>query len=651
MCGIAGILNFTENHSNNLMFIKKITNTIKHRGPDDLNIYSNQEQGIYFGHTRLSIIDLSNNGSQPMVSFNKRYVIIFNGEIYNHEKLRKNINEYLLNKTEYINWNGHSDTETLVNYFEIFGIDKTLEDIEGMFAIALWDTKKKNLYLFRDFFGEKPLYYGWLGNNFIFGSELKTITAHPLFIKKIDENGKNLYLNLNYIPAPYTIYKDIFKLPPATYLKISNKNNHIKYEIDLKNWSVKKNIIDGSIKKINIDSLDKNTSILKNKLLNTVSKYMISDVEIGVFLSSGIDSTLITSITNEISTKPIKTFTIGFEDRRYDESEDAKLIANYLNTDHHEKIFNKKDLLDIVPKLPQIYDEPFADSSQLPTFLLSSLASKEVKVALSGDGGDELFGGYNRYILSQKYLSLLMSLPKFSKIIFSNAIKHIPKDFYFMIEKLMNIFREKNKMYIYEKSNKISSKLNFTENAYTFYLSLISEWYGNEITKNQDKILNDFYAQNDFQNLNNEEIMMYMDTLTYLPDDILCKVDRASMWHGLETRIPYLDKNIYKFSWNIPHHHKIDNGKGKIILRNLLKNYIPEKLILKSKKGFGIPIGDLIKSELRDWSENLLQKNKLINNNLNNDKIDKIWKEHISGNFNHQHKLWNLLMFQSFFEN
>lgn len=651
MCGIAGILNFTENHSNNLMFIKKITNTIKHRGPDDLNIYSNQEQGIYFGHTRLSIIDLSNNGSQPMVSFNKRYVIIFNGEIYNHEKLRKNINEYLLNKTEYINWNGHSDTETLVNYFEIFGIDKTLEDIEGMFAIALWDTKKKNLYLFRDFFGEKPLYYGWLGNNFIFGSELKTITAHPLFIKKIDENGKNLYLNLNYIPAPYTIYKDIFKLPPATYLKISNKNNHIKYEIDLKNWSVKKNIIDGSIKKINIDSLDKNTSILKNKLLNTVSKYMISDVEIGVFLSSGIDSTLITSITNEISTKPIKTFTIGFEDRRYDESEDAKLIANYLNTDHHEKIFNKKDLLDIVPKLPQIYDEPFADSSQLPTFLLSSLASKEVKVALSGDGGDELFGGYNRYILSQKYLSLLMSLPKFSKIIFSNAIKHIPKDFYFMIEKLMNIFREKNKMYIYEKSNKISSKLNFTENAYTFYLSLISEWYGNEITKNQDKILNDFYAQNDLQNLNNEEIMMYMDTLTYLPDDILCKVDRASMWHGLETRIPYLDKNIYKFSWNIPHHHKIDNGKGKIILRNLLKNYIPEKLILKSKKGFGIPIGDLIKSELRDWSENLLQKNKLINNNLNNDKIDKIWKEHISGNFNHQHKLWNLLMFQSFFEN
>tara|TARA_B100000575_G_C23116242_1_gene645317 strand:- start:24 stop:1979 length:1956 start_codon:yes stop_codon:yes gene_type:complete len=651
MCGIAGILNFSENHSNNLMFIQKITNTIKHRGPDDFNIYSNQEQGIYFGHTRLSIIDLSNNGSQPMVSFNKRYVMSFNGEIYNHEKLRNNINEYLLNKTQYINWNGHSDTETLVNYFEIFGIDKTLEDIEGMFAIALWDTKKRNLYLFRDFFGEKPLYYGWIGKNFIFGSELKTITAHPLFIKKIDENGKNLYLNLNYIPAPYTIYKDIFKLPPASYLKISNKNNHIKYQIDLKNWSEKKNIIDSSIEKINFDSLDKNTTILKNKLLNTVSKYMISDVEIGVFLSSGIDSTLITAITNEISTKPIKTFTIGFEDRRYDESEDAKLIANYLNTDHREKIFNKKDLLDIVPKLPHIYDEPYADSSQLPTFLLSSLASKEVKVALSGDGGDELFGGYNRYILSQKYLSLLMSFPKFSKIIFSNAIKYIPKDFYFMIEKLINIFREKNKVYIYEKSNKISSKLNFTENAYTFYLSLVSEWYGNEITKNQDKILNDFYAPNDFENLNNEEIMMYMDTLTYLPDDILCKVDRASMWHGLETRIPYLDKNIYKFSWSIPHHHKIKNGKGKIILRNLLKNYIPEKLILKGKKGFGIPIGDLIKSELRDWSENLLQKDKLINNNLNNDKIDKIWKEHLSGNFNHQHKLWNLLMFQSFFEN
>ena len=252
-----------------------------------------------------------------------------------------------------------------------------------------------------------------------------------------------MYLNLNYIPAPYTIYNDIFKLPPASYLKISNKNNHTKYQIDLKSWSLKKNIIDSSIEKINIDSLDKNTTILKNKLLNTVSKYMISDVEIGGILSSGIDSTLIASIANEISTKPIKTFTIGFEDRRYDESEDAKLIANYLNTDHHEKIFNKKDLLDIVPKLPQIYDEPFADSSQLPTFLLSSLASKEVKVALSGDGGDELFGGYNRYILSQKYLSFLMSVPRLPKIIFSNAIKHIPKDIYYMIEKFINTFKKK----------------------------------------------------------------------------------------------------------------------------------------------------------------------------------------------------------------
>lgn len=650
MCGIAGILNFSENHNNNKIFIEKITNTIKHRGPDDFNIYTNQQQGIYLGHTRLSIIDLSNNGSQPMLSFNKRYVIVFNGEIYNHEKLRKNVYEYLITKNTHISWKGHSDTETLVNYFAIFGIDKTLEDVEGMFSIALWDFKEKDLYLFRDLFGEKPLYYGWINNNFIFGSELKSITAHPSFKKNIDENAKKLYLNLNYIPAPFSIYKNISKLPPASYLKISNKNDRTKHQIDLKNWSIKKNIIYHSTNKINPDNLDKNTTILKKELSNTVSKYMISDVGLGVFLSSGIDSTLITSITNEISTKPIKTFTIGFEDRRYDESHDAKQIANYLKTDHYEKIFNKKDLLNIVPNIHNIYDEPFADSSQLPTFLLSSLASQHVKVVLSGDGGDELFGGYNRYLLSQKYLQSLMLFPKFTKKILSKILSSTPKQIFFLIEKLSKILNNNEKILLYEKSSKVSSKLNFTNSPYNFYLSLISEWYGDEIIKNQDVSLNKFFNSKDITNLNNEELMMYLDTITYLPDDILCKVDRASMWHGLETRIPYLDKNIYNLSWKIPHHHKINNGKGKIILRNLLKNYIPDELILKNKKGFGIPIGDLIKSELRDWAESLLQKSKVNQSDLNYHKINKLWEEHLSGNFNHQHKIWNLLMFQSFLE-
>lgn len=650
MCGIAGILNFYESHSNNLKFIEKITSTIKHRGPDDSKLFSNQEQGIYLGHTRLSIIDLSNNGSQPMLSFNKRFVIVFNGEIYNHEKLRKNIDQYLLNKIEYINWIGHSDTETLVNYFAIFGIDKTLQDVEGMFSIALWDTKNKNLYLFRDLFGEKPLYYGWINNNFVFGSELKTITSHPLFTKNIDENAKSLYLNLNYIPAPYSIYKNIFKLLPASYLKISNKTNDQKGQIEIKKWFLKRNTIDQNYKKLKYNSLDENTTVLKNELSNTISKYMISDVELGVFLSSGIDSSIIASISNELSPKPIKTFTIGFEDKRYDESNDAKLIANYLKTDHYEKIFKKKDLLDIVPNLHNIYDEPFADSSQLPTFLLSSLASKNVKVVLSGDGGDELFGGYNRYILSQIYLNSLMLFPKLSKKIISGIINSTPKNVFFFLEKFANLLNKNNKSFLYEKSIKISSKLNFTNNSYDFYLSLISEWYGNEIINNQDRILNDFFSSKKINNLNNEETMMYLDSITYLPDDILCKVDRASMWHGLEARIPYLDKNIYNLSWKIPHHQKISNGKGKIILRNLLKKYIPDDLILKNKKGFGIPIGDLIKSELRDWSENLLQKSKITNNNINYEKINKIWKEHLSGNFNHQHKIWNLLMLQAFME-
>ena len=651
MCGITGILEFKNKSNNNSEVIKKITQSISHRGPDNTNYYYDKDKGVYFGHNRLSIIDLSSNGSQPMQSYTGKFILVFNGEIYNHLYVRNEINKYLTLNNQSINWKGHSDSETLINSFEIFGIEKTLDLIEGMFSIALWDKSNEMLYLIRDFFGEKPLYYGWINGDFIFGSELKAIKCHPSFRNDIDENAKSLYLNLNYVPSPFTIYKNIFKLSPASYLKIPFKNKLEESKFEIINWSLKRNIINDSSKNNYENNLETNTNILNQKLKDTVSKYMISDVEIGVFLSSGVDSSIISSIANSISENPIKTFTIGFENHRYDESIDAKKIAQYLKTDHQEKIFSTNDLLNIVPNLSNIYDEPFADSSQLPTILLSSMAANQVKVVLSGDGGDELFGGYNRYILSDRYLKFLKLFPNFSKHLLSNLIKKIPKEIYFLIEKFLNLTKEHNKTFIYENMSKISSKLKHTNNSYNYYLSMIAEWYGNEIVLDQDYNLVNYFKNKKIDGLNNEELMMYLDSETYLTDDILCKVDRASMSNGLEVRIPFLDKEIYKFSWTIPYKHKINNGLGKIILRNLLNSYIPNELVTKNKKGFGIPIGDLIKNELRDWAENLLNKQKIEQSNLNFTKINNIWKEHLSDRYNHQHKIWNILMYQSFLEN
>lgn len=650
MCGIAGILDFRNNSYNNFEIIKTITKSIAHRGPDNTSYYYNTDERIYLGHNRLSIIDLSSNGLQPMHSYSGRYIIVFNGEIYNHLHVRNEIDKYLALDNKSIKWKGHSDSETLINSFDIFGVKKTLDIIEGMFSIALWDRYEEMLYLIRDFFGEKPLYYGWINGDFIFASELKAIKCHPSFNNEIDEHAKSLYLNLNYVPSPFTIYKNIYKLSSSSYLKLSFKQKFEETKIEIINWSEKKNIINKYSQNYQVKNLQTNTEILSQKLKDTISKFMISDVEIGVFLSSGVDSSLISAIANSISKKPIKTFTIGFENHRYDESTDAKKIANFLKTDHQEKIFNKNDLLDIVPKLSNIYDEPFADSSQLPTILLSSIASHQVKVVLSGDGGDELFGGYNRYILSDKYLKFLKMFPNFSKNLMSSLIDKIPKEIFFLIEKFLNLTK-KNKTRIYENMSKVSSKLKYTNDSYSYYLSMIAEWYGNEIISDQDKNLDDYFKNKKINGLNNEELMMYLDSETYLTDDILCKVDRASMSKGLEVRVPFLDKDIYNFSWSLPYRHKINNGVGKIILRNLLNNYVPYDLVLRDKKGFGIPIGDLIKNELRDWAENLLNKQKIEQSNLNYSKIKNIWKEHLSERYNHQHKIWNILMYQSFLEN
>ena len=648
MCGIAGILDFKNKSNNNSEIIKTITKSISHRGPDNTSYYYNTEEGVYLGHNRLSIIDLTPNGLQPMHSYNGRYILVFNGEIYNHLYLRSEINKYLTLNNKFIKWKGHSDTETLINSFDIFGVKKTLDIIEGMFSIALWDKYEQMLYLIRDFFGEKPLYYCWINGDFIFASELKAIKSHPSFRGEIDENAKSLYLNLNYIPSPFTIYKNVYKLSAASYLKLSFKNKSEESKIEINNWSTKKNIITKSSQNYQDNDLETNTNILNQKLKDTVSKFMISDVEIGVFLSSGVDSSIISSIANSISEKPIKTFTIGFENHRYDESINAKKIANYLKTDHQEKIFSKNDLLNIVPNLSNIYDEPFADSSQLPTILLSSMASDQVKVVLSGDGGDELFGGYNRYILSDKYLKFLKIFPNFSKHLLSKLIKTIPKDIFFLIEKFLNLTKGHNKTFIYENMSKISSKLKYTNNYYSYYLSMIAEWYGNEIILDQDYNLDNYFKNKKIDGLNNEELMMYIDSETYLTDDILCKVDRAAMGVSLETRVPMLDHRVVEFAWSLPLSKKIQNNKGKTILRNILNKYVPKSLIERPKMGFGVPIDSWLRGPLRDWAENLLDESRLSQEGFfDPSPIREKWIEHLSGRRNWQYHLWDILMFQA----
>ena len=643
MCGITGFIGNIENKQN---IIHEMSDTLVHRGPDSSGIWIDESLGVALGHRRLAIQDLSSAGHQPMKSHSGRYIICFNGEIYNHFEIRKKIEKNYKNT---INWIGHSDTETFLTAIESLGLDSTLSSIKGMFALSIWDKREKVLTLARDRMGEKPLYYGFVNNNLVFGSELKAIRKFPEFNNKISKSALLKYFKYSYIPTPTSIFENIYKLEPAHYIqfKLKGQGSVNQSTASQSFWSFKSTLENAQSKPF-ANSHDLNSS-LENSLEQAISSQLISDVPVGTFLSGGIDSSLITSLLQKNSMLPVKTFTIGFEDKNYDESKYAASISNHLGTDHHQMVVGEKDILETIFKLPQIYDEPFADSSQIPTTLVSQLARERVTVALSGDAGDELFGGYNRYTHTPQIWNTISFLPFILRRFVGNSIRSIGPERYDALGKVLSPIKILPQLG--SKIHKMADRMITINSLEEFCLSLATIWQNPyEIVKDANQI-DDIQMLNfsDFDFLESDiQKMMAIDALTYLPDDILCKVDRASMSTSLETRVPFLDIEVIKVAARIPIDQNISGRLGKLPLRNLLAKYVPSKLIDRPKAGFAIPIGSWLGGPLRDWAESLIDERIIKEAGLlNYDPIKKTWDDHLSGKADFTPRIWNVLMLQS----
>ena len=621
MCGISGIISSRD--TRNISFLKGFNKTLRHRGPDAEGVWYSEDFKTCFFHTRLAIQDLSSQASQPMISKSNRYVISFNGEIYNHLNLR--------NLLPSVSWKSTSDTETLLELIDFFGVKEALEKVEGMFAFAVYDIKKNLIILAKDRFGEKPLYYGFYDNNFIFTSELKVLN----FLKSennINTEALNYYFNYLSIPSPLSIYKNFNKLSPGSFICLNTKD--LKNQIVSKNlYYKKKQIIFNSAIKNN--NYDKSKSSLENILTESINDMLIGDRPIGAFLSGGIDSSLVCALISKRLGKKIQTFTIGFENKAYDESIFSKKISETLGTQHNEHIFNDKDINEIIPKIPLVYDEPFSDSSQIPTYLVSEIAKKKVTVALTGDGGDELFGGYNRYLLSNKYWPLLNLTPYFfrelmGKILSLNIIKNYSEKF--------------NKIGVKLKNIKSITDLYFN---YTTELNMVNKVLKENIHK---EIIKENFDDKNLQLLNNVEKMMYFDTERYLPDDLLCKVDRASMFHSLETRAPFLNHKVYEYSLKLPFDNKIHKNQSKVILKDILSKYIPRKLFDRPKKGFGIPINQFLFGELKDWSKSIIFDAHYRDPFLDQKQIEKYWELTEKNKIDLTSTIWSIISFRVWYK-
>lgn len=642
MCGIAGFIGGSKS-----VFEQSITDmarTIYHRGPDDHGIWQDKSSNLTLIHTRLSILDLTSAGHQPMPSNSGRFIITFNGEIYNHLHLRKEIEQQ-----KFYSWRGHSDTETLLAGFELWGFEATLKKAVGMFAISLWDTKERCLYLARDRMGEKPLYYGFQNGVFMFASELKALKAHPAFEPNINRDAITLQMRHSYIPEPHSIYQGIFKLIPGHFLKLNNNTNEIK---TTSYWTLNETVSNGIANPFTGNST-KTILEVEKVLKEAVKSQMLSDVPLGAFLSGGIDSSLVTALMQSQSNTPIKTFTIGFYEEGYNEAQFAKTVAHHLKTEHTELYVTDREALDVIPLLPSLYDEPFSDSSQIPTFLVSQMTKQHVTVALSGDGADELFGGYNRYFWADKIWRRMGSLPhparsNIAHLLTLSSPKKLNHGFDSISHYLPKKLRYKN---FGDKLHKLAEILSLSSQEET-YLSLISHWKApqdivigsNEPTAVHNNLIEkkelDFISQ-----------MMYADAVSYLPGDILTKVDRASMGVSLETRAPFLDHRVVEAAWKLPLSMKIQGDQGKWILRQILYKYVPKEMIERPKMGFGAPIDSWLRGPLKEWAEELLNEDRLKREGfLNPAPIRQKWEEHLSKKRNWQYHLWNVLMFQAWLE-
>lgn len=642
MCGIAGFLDPNASRVEMGRVVDKMTAVLAHRGPDDTGRWLDEAAGFALGHRRLSILDRSRKGRQPMVSSDNQYVVAFNGEIYNFPALRGAL------QARGSVFRSQCDTEVLLEAIRDWGVERALQRLNGMFAFALWDRQARALYLARDRLGEKPLYYGWSGKAFVFASELKAFHEHPSFDAAIDREALSLYFQHKYIPAPRSIYSGIRKLLPGTLLEITDPTSS-RVTSPWTYWSLS-DVVDRATEDPFSGTDEEAIDELDVLLQDSVRMRMIADVPIGGLLSGGIDSSTVVAMMQRSSDRPVKTFTVGLQNSGFDESRDAALVAQHLGTDHAEMIVTADDALEIIPKLSTIYDEPFGDSSQVPTALISQLARGSVTVGLSGDGGDELFGGYNRHSWGPRLWSTVGWMPIPVRRALAGALSSFtPAQWLQLVELLPRRFQPRTP---HDKLPKLIDAL-VAPDPQAMYTSLVSHWKQDDTpvlgVASRPKNGSKEARGRSFADLS--ELFMYLDGITYLPDDILTKVDRASMAASLELRVPFLDHRVVEFAWQLPLSAKIRRGESKWLLRQVLHRYVPDALVSRPKMGFGIPIGEWLRGPLRGWAEDLLSEARLRSEGvLDPVPIRGKWTEHLAGKRNWQYHLWDVLMFQAWLD-
>ena len=638
MCGIAGFVQrggFPEAQAK--LVGSKMADMLAHRGPDDADVWLDGTAGVALAHRRLAVIDLSAAGHQPMGSRSGRYVISFNGEIYNHQELRRRLDA---RSGPAVAWRGTSDTESLLAAIEHFGLAAALRYAVGMFAFALWDRQERALYLARDRLGEKPLYFGWQNGVFMFASELKALACHPSFAGIIDREALALYLRHNYIPGPWSIYQGIRKLAPGAFVKLAFGKESPPIGVlpeEERYWSLREVIVEGRDRPFE-GNAGEAVEALHEVLRQAVASQVVADVPLGAFLSGGIDSSTIVALMQACSSRPVRTFSIGFDDPGYNEAAHAKEVAEHLGTDHTELYVTPQDALDVIPSLPLLYDEPFSDSSQIPTSLVSAMTRRHVTVALSGDGGDELFGGYKRYFRTRNLWKFLGPVPNWMRRLYQGTVAAVPSHW--------------GTSRIYGRACNLSDLLDF-QVPEQLYVRLVSHWKSPvsivRHTSEPRTCLSDHRAWPDVPEL--ESRLMGVDALTYLPDDILVKVDRAAMGVSLETRAPFLDHRVVEFAWRLPLALKIRGNESKWILRQVLDRHVPRSLVERPKMGFGVPLESWLRGPLKDWAESLLAESRLRDEGyFQPEPIRTRWTEHLEGRRRWDASLWDILMFQAWLD-
>lgn len=643
MCGITGLWGgSTRFHSSGeaSRVLREMRDSLAHRGPDAEGVYEDRDQRLVIGHRRLSIQDVSSAGGQPMESKNGRYVVSYNGEIYNHLELRAELG----NGDDEIRWRGLSDTETLLKGIEIWGLLPTLEKIVGMFALALWDRKTQEISLARDRFGEKPLYYSWQDDAFIFASEIKALEIYPCFDKEINQAAVHTFLAHKFIPAPLSIWKNVYKLKPATCLTIKAGTRTTK---EVLYWNSHEKFLNGIINPVSSNLADIQSEV-ESLIRNSVKGQMISDVSIGAFLSGGIDSSLVTMMMQEESESKINTYSIGVGDGQFNEAVAASNIARILGTKHTEFQVKSDDVLAVIPEIQSIYDEPFADSSQLVTYLISKLAKNEVTVALTGDGGDEVFCGYNRYVFASKYWKKISKFPVSTRAIIGRSLQAIPRQFWLSVLDVLdrNGRLSSNHIRIPEKISKIAKALE-QKDRQSLYRSFVSDTSGRLNPNNTQVHQFDLESICDREDVPIVDYMMYLDSQFYLPGDILTKTDRASMAVSLETRTPFLDHRLVEYSWSIRSEDKMTNGKSKSILRSILYEKFGREAIDRPKMGFAVPMKEWLSGPLKSLADkNLSQRSIQKSGLVDFDATNRIWQEHQKGKQDHHALLWSLISLQ-----